>query len=109
MVRIHPTQSIVRHAFPHAGLFLSISFAVASPPISLNAIIPVISPSRVTRSTRLWCPSVTRSPPRRGSIAYCQPVGTKKSGAGGLAKENAPMSAITVALPGPSLIAADWQ
>ena len=29
-----------------------------------NAINSVTSPSRVTRSTRLWCPSVTRNPPR---------------------------------------------
>ena len=29
-----------------------------------NAISWLTSPSRVTRYTRLWCPSVTRNPPR---------------------------------------------
>ena len=67
-----------------------------------NAINSVISPSRVTRSTRLWCPSVTRNPPRKGSIAYWKPVGTKKSVAGGLAIDHAPMSATMVKLFGPS-------
>ena len=64
-----------------------------------NAFIWLMSPPRVTRRTRLWCPSVTTKSPSSTSSAYWTPLSTKKSVAGGWAIDHAPMSAIAVGVP----------